>query len=60
MQCCLKYYLHFWDSLCNKCANKMKFLQPVPSSNYKVWKLAAYVWLDGNDDDDYNHCSLIF
>lgn len=38
----------------------MKFLQPVPSSNYKVRKLAAYVWLDGNDDDDYNHCSLIF
>lgn len=39
----------------------MKFSQPAPSSNYKVRKLATYVWLNGNDDDDdYNRCSLIF
>lgn len=39
----------------------MKFSQPAPSSNYKVRKLATYVWLNGNDDDDDdNRCSLIF
>lgn len=30
----------------------MKFSQPAPTSNYKVRKLATYVWLDRDDDDD--------